>query len=45
MNVVGDPPKGCKYTWYLINPQSITISGIYSRVSSINNIELPEVDV
>ena len=45
LNVVGDPPEGCKYTGYIITPQSITISGPYSRVSSINNIELPEVDV
>lgn len=45
LNVVGEPPEGCKYTGYLINPQSITISGPHSRVSSINYIDLPEVDV
>lgn len=45
LNVVGEPPEGYKYTGYLINPQSITISGPHSRVSSINYIDLPEVDV
>lgn len=45
VTVVGNPPEGCKYTGYLINPESITISGPHSRVSLINSIDVPEIDI
>lgn len=45
LNVIGNPPEGCKYTGYLINPQNITISGPHSRISDVVSIDLPEIDI
>ena len=45
VNIVGEPPAGCEYNGYVVEPQNITISGPNSRVGSITSIDLPVIDI